>query len=397
MKKCDIVVAGHICLDITPKFLDAGPRPLAEILRPGTLTQVGECVVSGGGPVANTGVALRRLGMDVVQMGKVGDDAFGEALIKVLQGHGCGEGVLVVPGEQTSYTIVLAPPHIDRMFLHNAGANDTFAADDVDYDVLDGARAFHLGYPPLMARLYEDDGAQLVEIFRRAKERGVTTSLDMTLPDPEASSGKVDWPKVFEATLPWVDLFVPSGEEMFFCLERERFLELSARAHARGMSPLDLMTAADYARLSHRLLDYGAGVVTLKSGHRGVYVRSGGADRLERFGRAECGDVSEWAGREMWEPAYHIDRVASATGSGDCAIAGFLAAFMNGCSLADALRYATAAGYQNVTVYDAVSGILSWEETTAMLDTTPKAPLELEGEGWRRDQERGTWHGPARA
>ena len=39
----------------------------------------------------------------------------------------------VVPGEGTSYSIVLAPPGIDRVFLHHPGANDTFCADDVNY------------------------------------------------------------------------------------------------------------------------------------------------------------------------------------------------------------------------------------------------------------------------
>ena len=35
-----------------------------------------------------------------------------------------------------------------------------------------------------MARMYADDGAELEEMYRRAKATGVTTSLDMARPRP---------------------------------------------------------------------------------------------------------------------------------------------------------------------------------------------------------------------
>src|SRR3990172_9091313 len=57
------------------------------------------------------------------------------------------------------------------------------------YDLLAEARLFHFGYPPLMKRMYEARGHELREIFRRAKGTGVTTSLDMALPDPSSPAG----------------------------------------------------------------------------------------------------------------------------------------------------------------------------------------------------------------
>lgn len=396
MPEYDIVVAGHICLDLTPKFPGAVADSLADVFMPGTLTVVGECVVSTGGIVSNTGVALVKLGINAVLMGKVGDDAFGHIIVESLERHGCAEGIVMVPGEHTSYSIVISAPGFDRMFLHNAGANDTFCDDDIDYDALDGARMFHIGYPQLMARLYEADGAELVEILRQAKDRGVTTSLDMTLPDPSSPAGQVDWDAILRKALPWVDLFVPSAEEVLDCLEPEVFLLLHERAKREACTVLDLLSEHDYERMGRRLLDYGVGVAMLKSGHRGIYVRSAGTGRLEAFGRARVCDAGNWADRELWEPAFRPEHIASTTGAGDCAIAGFLAAFLNGEAIERSLRYAAAVGLQNLSEHDATSGLKSYEETTAMLGGPEKAPLDIRSPEWRYNEGQRLWHGPAR-
>jgi len=391
---CDIVVAGHLCLDVTPKFRITGARSLAELLRPGSLVHVDECVISTGGPVSNTGISLNTIGAHAVLMGKVGDDAFGRVVIEKMRERGFGDGIQIVPGEQTSYTIVIAPPGVDRVFLHNPGANNTYGADDVDYSLLDGARAFHFGYPPLMERMYRNGGAELIEMFKRAKQRGVTTSLDMSLPDPRSAAGQTDWDAILRKLLPFVDVFLPSAEEMLLFLERAEFLRKMERAAAQGEELLRQLEPADYSRLAGRLIEYGAGVVTLKSGYRGIYVRTAGPDRLRRFGRATVGDLDDWSHRELWEPAFHVDAVVSATGSGDSAIAGFLASFLRHESLEDALRYATAAGRQNVLVHDATSGIRSFEHTRAELPSLRKSALDIDAEGWRRDEQGQRWIGP---
>jgi sugar/nucleoside kinase (ribokinase family) len=49
--------------------------------------------------------------------------------------------LLTVPGETTSYTLVLATPQRDRAFLHCPGANHTFSAADLPASALRGARA----------------------------------------------------------------------------------------------------------------------------------------------------------------------------------------------------------------------------------------------------------------
>jgi sugar/nucleoside kinase (ribokinase family) len=391
----DIVVAGHICFDLIPAFpkLTGERVDFAALMIPGKLINVAGLTTSTGGPVSNTGLALKRLGVRVALMGKVGDDFIGKAILDRLAEEGLAGGMHVVPGEESSYTVVISPPGVDRLFLHNPGANNTFGANDIDYSLVEKARVFHLGYPPLMQRLYVNDGEELAEVFRRAKALGVTTSLDMALPDPNSPAGRINWRRALEKTVPHVDLFLPSLEETLFMLHKEEFMAKKDAAGARDM--IDLFDAAELSALSAELLEMGGTIIGIKCGCKGFYLRTASKERLERIGRCKPTPLSDWGNRELWEPSFHVPEVASATGSGDSAIAGFLAAYVRGQSAERTLRYACAAGGHNVQVLDAVSGIKSWEETTADIERGwEKNPLPISTPRWRYDTRRSLWFGP---
>lgn len=392
--KVEIVVAGHVCLDLTPALPATGARNLGELLVAGTLVEVGPCVISAGGAVANTGVALRRLGVSAVLMGKAGDDELGELLANVLSDAGCTDAVRRVPGEHTSYTIVLAPPGIDRVFLHNPGANATYTAGDVDYEVVQQARLFHFGYPPLMPAMIAQNGEELVRMFQRARAMGAVTSLDMALPDVHAAAGQLDWECLLQRVLPHVDIFLPSVEEILLCLDRPAYLRKRAQARDGGGAVVDYITVAEYSHLGQRLLDMGAGVVVLKCGARGIYLRSGEAPRLHRLIEVLGVPGAAWAQREMWQPAFFVEQVASATGAGDCAVAAFLAALLRTASAEEALAMANAAGALNVQTYDATSGIKPYAEIRRMLPKWPRCAVEMNAESWRYDAAQQTWYGP---
>ena len=145
-----VIVAGHICLDITPVFPDKKVSGVSEMLAPGKLIEMGNADVHTGGAVANTGLALKLLGADVSLMGKTGRDAFGDMVAEILKRYGAAEGLIRAEGESTSYSVVLAIPGIDRIFLHHPGANHTFRAADIPRERIKDAALFHFGYPPLM-------------------------------------------------------------------------------------------------------------------------------------------------------------------------------------------------------------------------------------------------------
>ena len=113
-----VIVAGHVCLDITPAFCETGKSTIPEILMPGKLIETKGVSVSAGGTVANTGLAMKFFGADERLMGKVGCDDFGEMICNILKKHGADGHMIHAENETSSYSVVIALPQINRIFLH---------------------------------------------------------------------------------------------------------------------------------------------------------------------------------------------------------------------------------------------------------------------------------------
>ena len=381
-------------MDIIP-VLPAGTRRGDGIFTPGRLIQVGPAFLSTGGAISNTGLALHRLGLATRLLGKIGDDWIGRGILEILRSHGPGlaEGMLVVPGEQSSYTVVLNPPDVDRIFLHCPGANDTFSATDVTSGRLGSARLFHFGYPPVMRRMYRDSGRELALLFRRVKRWGLATSLDMAGIDAASEAGRADWIGLLRNVLPYVDLFLPSIEETIQMLRPSFSGKRTKRCGAEN-SPTGIDGPVLRA-LADRLLEYGAAVVGLKLGERGFYLRTT-ADRSRLAGLSSAIPLRPdvWRDRELLAPCYRV-RVAGTTGAGDCAIAGFLAGLMHGLGPEDALQCAAGAGACCVERPDALSGVPSWTALRKRIRSGwLQHPAALSLPGWRRDEGRRLWRGP---
>ena len=58
-----VIVAGHICLDLTPAFSEYAVASADQFLKPGSMLQIGAADVHTGGAVANTGLAMKLLGL----------------------------------------------------------------------------------------------------------------------------------------------------------------------------------------------------------------------------------------------------------------------------------------------------------------------------------------------
>jgi sugar/nucleoside kinase (ribokinase family) len=364
-QSAEAVVAGHICLDIIPR-IETKSGGIGSIVVPGKLVEIGPALASTGGAVANTGIALHRLGIRTKLMGKVGGDMFGRTILRLLKesGEKLSEGMIVSREEFTSYSVVINPPDTDRTILHCPGTNDTFSADDVRTEDLAGARLFHFGYPPLMKRMYEGGGEELKRLLDKAKGAGLTVTLDMARPDPDALSGQADWPSILRRTLPFVDVFLPSFDEILFMLRPRLFRRLSEECGGA-----DLLARADgplLSSLADELLGMGTAVVALKLGEHGLYVKTS-ADRARLQAMGACAPdravISAWSGRELLAPCFRVKAVGT-TGAGDCTIAGFLAGMLRGLPLEETMRYAVAAGACNVEAADAISGIPQWRALT---------------------------------
>jgi sugar/nucleoside kinase (ribokinase family) len=157
---------------------------------------------------------------------------------------------------------------------------------------------------------------------------------------------------------------------------------------------LEHVTPALLTDLSAELLALGAGIVGLKLGERGLYLRTAPAERLRRAGRA-LSDPEGWAERELWAPCFQVE-VVGTTGSGDATIAGFLSALLRGGAPEAAVTAAVAVGACNVEAADALSGLRSWKATLARVaGGWPRRPLAVTAPGWRWVADPGVWVGPA--
>lgn len=368
------VVAGLICLDIIPSLARGGDRA---VLQPGHTMEVGPIAFYTGGAVANTGRALHRLGISTQLIARVGDDAVGDTLRALIgqEAAALAEGLIVAPGETSPCTVVLSASGSDRSFITHPGTNHTFGPEHVPDDALRAARLFHFGYPPYMRRMYDDEGHALADLLRRARQRGAVVSLDLAYPEPAGRSGQADWRRILARALPYVDLFLPSADELLFMLRREIALA-------------EAIPVATVSALADECLEMGAGLVALKVGDRGLYVRSG---------EDAPGAPSEpgWLHRELWAPCFRPQTLIGTTGAGDTTIAGFLAAFLRGLTLEEAMTMAVAVGACCVEAPDALSGIRSWDETRARVRAGwPRSRWALDQTGWRWDEERALWIGP---
>ena len=377
----DIVVAGHICLDIIPDWRIGSIKTII----PGHVLEMSGLKLSTGGAVANTGITLKKLGISTALLGKIGSDAFGKVVLEILQkeDEALVENMIISKDEISSYTIVLNPPDTDRVFLHYPGPNHTFNANDIPYEKIKSSRIFHFGYPPLMQKFYENEGKELLKMFRRIKDMKIITSLDMAMPDPESPAGKVDWLKFFKNVLPLVDVFIPSVDELLYMLRPAKYYKISLKKEKLDITLLD--------QLAEQLIGYGTNVVVIKLGDQGLYLRT---HQIEKTNLPSLIKPKDWNYRQLLSPCFATE-VKGTTGTGDATIAGFLAQLLDGGKPEESIALATAVGACCVEAVDATGGIRPLPEVTSRINSGwERLSLSIPIDNWKYDYHYKIWKGP---
>jgi sugar/nucleoside kinase (ribokinase family) len=309
-----IAVAGTIVVDV-PAY------PVAGMPDPGGLEAVERIDLYVGGAVANTGMALSRLGVPAGAIGCVGKDPLGQIVMEELSGWAEGLWIREDETRSTSATLVLVHPDGERTFISAVGANASLKQEHLPWEELveAGTRAIHLGYALLLPGL---DGAPMVRALKRARDLGLLVSLDVTWL-PGAS-----WEDAL-ALLAHVDVFCPNLRE----------------AEA-------ITGEADPARAADALLDAGVReVVAVTLGEEGCYLKPAGGSG-EYIARQEASAVDT-------------------TGAGDAFVAGMLAAWYKGHDWTTAGRVANVAGATATTELGAAKGVQAWEEVLRLATVTP--------------------------
>lgn len=294
----DVTCLGILVADVVGKPVDNIPER-------GKLMLVDRMELHGGGCANSTGIGLTKIGVKTAVIGKVGDDGFGDFVIGNLTRNKVDcTGVVRDKDAATSSTMVLVHGDGERSFIHYIGANGTLTEADVDFGVVKSSKILHIAGSFLLPGF---DGEPTARVLKKAKELGVTTSLDT------AWDSRGNWMKLLAPCLPYVDYAVPSIEE--------------ARMVTGKHEPEDVAAV---------LLDYGVGTAALKMGAQGCYIRSK--------------DI------ELHIPIYKVD-VVDALGAGDAFAAGFLAGLVNGWDLERTGKFANATGAFCVTALGATTGI----------------------------------------
>lgn len=352
------LVAGTLVLDIIPVF-DKGSSANERITSGGTIYLNG-IQTTLGGVVGNTGLALHRLGAKVCLFSRLGDDAFSGLALSLLKQTGCRSVIPTVEGKNTSSSLIITPPGSDRMILHSRGASQLYSAEDIPEGLLKENDLLHFGYPTGMPCMFADGGETLSAMFVRAKRLGIGTSLDTSFPGVDTPAATADWREILKKTLPYVDVFLPSYEELVMLLHRDRYL--SMRKQYPEMRMRDILDDALVAQMANELLEMGAGMVVIKCGIAGAYFKSAGTMRLSRMGRLTLANLPGWADHEVWIPSLYVERVYSTNGAGDTFVAGFLQGLLLDRSLAQTAELAAGSAASRLESKSGSEGVPHYSE-----------------------------------
>jgi len=287
-KIIDVLVVGELNVDLIldkiEKFPEVGKEVIAKNM---TLTL--------GSSSAIFASNISSLGAKTAFLGKIGNDKFGEIVLESLQKSKVDTSLIKIDQQLgTGATIVLNVGE-DRANTTYPGAMDFLTVDDIDDSDLEKARHLHFSSYFLQPGMW----GRLGDLFKRAKQLGLTTSFDMQW-DPNET-----WDLDIEGVLPYVDVFLPNEKELMFLTKKD-----------------NLFAAIDWIKKYTSIL-------VVKRGNEGSMVHC--QDQLTDL------------------PPFLNTQVVDAIGAGDSFNAGFIYKFINGCSIADCQKFGNLTGAVSTT------------------------------------------------
>jgi sugar/nucleoside kinase (ribokinase family) len=359
-----IIVAGPVYLSLTT---ESNSLTAATLPDQGLDAESVTHTVSGRAAV--TAIALHHFGVPVHLVGKVGDDRFGRAVV-----NHCKEvspelvpGIVLDPSTRTGVTIHDALQEGVGATQNSPGANNTFYASDIPRADLQQGDLFHFTDPAAMRSVYRDEGGELLSILQRARREGLTTSLDLYLPELSDSPSAVDWALVLENCLRYIDVLIIDGMDLVRVFKPD----FSDQPIGEVLSP-DLL-----GELSGKIISSGVEIILVRLGSQGVYLRTAPSAAWKKAGRALEGFGEVWQDQTLWLPALKGDDAEPAEGA-EGLVPGFLGSLLRGEAPKKAILTASAA--------QASPEAGSWEELQAQLsESWTELPLQVAGEGWRKE------------
>ena len=195
-KALDIVVVGELNADLIftglPGLPEMGSCKLARDM---------EFTLGSASAIFASNCA--KLGMKVGFISKIGNDFVGEFVRdRLIEGNVDCSFIMKDDHEKTGVCVSLSFPD-DYAMASYAGVRETMTIEDIDFDYLKTAGHLHLSSYYLQTGMISG----CAELFKVAKESGMTTSLD---PDSDATG---NWDDSIFNVLRYVDVFMPNAHE----------------------------------------------------------------------------------------------------------------------------------------------------------------------------------------
>ena len=172
-----ICVAGNMIVDIT--------YPVEGWPKQGELVHIHDGIArSTGGAVCNVVVDLAKLDgeLPLFAMGRIGDDAEGDLILKELGSYpNINLDCVIREGISAFCNVMADVRNKQRTFFTYMGANAKFEEADIDWDKVT-AKIFHIGYILLLDALDQPDdecGSKMARLLRSAQAHGLKTSIDV--------------------------------------------------------------------------------------------------------------------------------------------------------------------------------------------------------------------------
>jgi sugar/nucleoside kinase (ribokinase family) len=309
IRQPSIIVLGDINVDIMGR-VKSWPRPGEDCLAQ-------KLEIRCGGVGANCAFGLARWGVAAQVAGCIGQDTFGDYVLKVLRK--CEVGVRGVQRTRDSITGIFyinVTPDGERTFFGGRGANALLRLPSRSTVFSSEAAAVHIAGHSFLDRGPAQAAAHLIKTIH---VRGGWVSLDVGMEPSKAIPQKI-----LQITRS-VDILLVSLDE--------------AAALTGTRDPFRAFAALRKA---------GAPEVVLKVGRRGCLISAGG--------------------RPMLIPSFSV-RAVDSTGAGDAFVAAFLQARLRGWPTIEAAIAANAAGALATTVVGAGQNLPGQREVAALLRT----------------------------
>ena len=196
-KKFDVLVVGELNIDLILDGLQQFPEIGKEIL-------ADKMIYTLGSSSAIFASNLSTLGVSVNYCGCIGEDDFGNKIIRDLNAKNVSTTNIIRSTSAATGITVAFNVNQNRAMVTHAGAMNELSEADVSDEML--MSAVHLHVSSIFIQPALKPG--LKKLFERAKDFGLTTSLDPQW-DP-----KEEWLCDRNNLLPLVDVFLPNVEEL---------------------------------------------------------------------------------------------------------------------------------------------------------------------------------------